>query len=85
MKTKETFALIIRVIGVLGIAYVIHNIVRSVLGGSQAAAIYYIIQVVYLCIGVYFLRGAPLVLNFAYPDKSATPAESTPVASSAGL
>ena len=46
MKTKETFALIIRVVGVLGIAYVIHNIVRSLHGGSQAAAIYYIIQVV---------------------------------------
>ncbi len=81
MKTKETFALLLRVIGVLGIAYVVHNIVHSLLGGSQAAIIYYVIQVVYMCIGVYFLRGAPLLLNFCYPEKSVTAPEATPAVS----
>lgn len=71
MKMKETFALIIRVIAVLGLGYVARNLVNDVLlGHVQPLAVGVGKRLVFLLLGLYFLRGAPHVLRFAYPEEA---------------
>jgi hypothetical protein len=72
MNTKEQFALALRVIGVLGIIYIFRAFVRNI---SPPAGIL-IVRLVCAVIGVYFIRGASLVVNFAYPGTAAKSSES---------
>jgi len=72
MNTKEQFALALRVIGVLGIIYIVRSFVRTI---SPPAGIL-IVRLVCAIVGVYFIRGACLVVNFAYPGATAKPPES---------
>jgi hypothetical protein len=67
MKPKELFALALRVIGVLGIAWITRRFVKA--PGAQTYVL--IARVLGLLIGVYFLRGASLLVKFAYPESAA--------------
>jgi nitrate/nitrite transporter NarK len=67
VNAKETFALIVRVIGLLGVIYLVRRIVK--VGIDDLVLL--IIRVVCALIGLYFVRGAPLLVKFAYPEKPA--------------
>jgi len=73
MKAKEQFALVLRVIGVLGIIYVLRTFVRTPL--PEVAVI--VVRVVCALIGVYLIRGAPQLVKFAYPESTPKPPEKT--------
>jgi hypothetical protein len=71
MKPREQFALALRIIGVLGIAYVIRTVVRN----PVPPTLILIVRVVSVLIGAYFIRGASLLVGFAYPEPTPTPAD----------
>jgi len=71
MKPKEQFALALRIIGVLGIAYVVRTFVRNPAPPTVAL----IVRVVSVLIGAYFIRGASLLVNLAYPEAGPEQAE----------
>ena len=72
MNTKEQFALALRIIGVLGIIYIVRSFERSI---SPPVGIL-ITRLVCAIIGVYLIRGASLVVDFAYPGATAKSPES---------
>lgn len=74
MNSKELFALFLRIIGVFGICYEIHNIGPK-LSSPGAYWGYLAVRVVYVLVGLYLIRGAPLLVKFAYCEKASdTPA-----------
>lgn len=74
MKMKETFALLVRALAILGLGYVLRNLVNDVLlGDVQPLAAVVGKRLVFLLVGLYFLRGAPHVLRFAYPEEAKSP------------
>ncbi len=73
MKAKEQFALALRVIGVLGIIYVLRTFVRTPL--PEVGVL--IIRAVCVLIGVYLIRGAPPLVKFAYPESTPEPPQKT--------
>jgi hypothetical protein len=73
MKAKEQFALALRVIGVLGIIYVLRTFVRN----SLAGGIILVVEMACAIIGLYLIRGAPQLVKFAYPESTAEPPEKT--------
>jgi hypothetical protein len=74
MNSKELFALFLRIVGVLGIIYEIHNIGHKVSAPSQCLG-YLVVRVVYVLIGLYLIRGAPLLVKFAHCERASdTPA-----------
>ena len=64
MKPKEQFALVLRVLAVLGLVYVFRSVIRH----PVVAAHTEVARVVAVVIGLYLLRGAPALLRFAYPE-----------------
>ena len=73
MKAKEQFAVALRVVGVLGIFYVLRSFVR----GPNQAVVALVVRVVCALCGLYLIRGAPLLVKFAYPESTAEPPERT--------
>ena len=67
MNKKEQFALALRIIGVLGIIYIARAFTRL---PDPGGLYWWISRLVCLAIGVYFVRGACLVVNFAYPQSA---------------
>jgi hypothetical protein len=67
MKPQEQFALALRIIGVLGMIYIVRAFVRHALPTNLAL----IGRVASILIGAYFIRGAPLLVKFAYPESMA--------------
>jgi hypothetical protein len=67
MNTKEQFALALRIIGVLGLIYIVRTFVRT----TMPPAGILIARLVCAVIGVYFIRGAFLLVEFAYPGAAA--------------
>ncbi len=73
MKAKEIFGLILRVVGLFGLLYGGFYLLSClyILTGSPAREgfglrQYFLAGVVYVLVGLYFLRGAPHLLRFAY-------------------
>jgi xanthosine utilization system XapX-like protein len=64
MKPREQFALALRIIGVLGIAYVVRAFVRN----PSPPTLALIVRVASIFIGAYFIRGASLLVKLAYPE-----------------
>jgi hypothetical protein len=69
MKTTEQFALALRIIGVLGIAYVIRAVVRNPVPATYVL----VVRVLSVLIGAYFIRGGCLLVKFAYPEATPEP------------
>ncbi len=74
MKMKEILAVAIRVLAVVGLAYVTRNLINDLVAGS-IDPLGIVKRIVFLIAGLYFLRGAPHLLRFAYPEPPGTPAE----------
>ena len=70
---KEQFALALRIIGVLGIMYILRTFVRN----PSPAIVVLIIRLVCAVIGVYLIRGAPQLVRFAYPESTLETPEKT--------
>ena len=67
MKSKEVFALVIRIIGILGIVSVIRHLTDDLTIESEPlSAVYFGRKIVYLLLGLYFVWGAPQLVKFAY-------------------
>ena len=73
MKPSEAFALALRIIGVLGIIY----LVRSFIWHPSPPAVILILKLACAVIGVYFIRGASLLVAFAYPESTPQPSDKT--------
>jgi hypothetical protein len=69
MQAKEQFALALRVIGVLGIIYVLRTFVRYPL----PEVVVLVVRMVCALIGLYLIRGAPVLVKFAYPESTPQP------------
>jgi hypothetical protein len=68
MNSKEMFALFLRIVGMMGIIFIVRHVLEE--GPSFTVSAYAIVKwVIGVLIGLYFIKGAPLVVNFAYPDK----------------
>ena len=75
MKGREQFALLLRVIGLLGIVYIVRAFVRI----PMPNIVPLVARVVCALIGVYLVRGAPALVKFAYPESTPeTPEKSSP-------
>ncbi len=64
MKAKEVFGLVLRIFGVVGLAYCIRHIVKN----PTDPTIILVARVVFALIALYMIRGASLLVNFAYPE-----------------
>jgi len=73
MKPKEQFALALRIIGVLGITYVLRTFIRN----PSPPLVYVAIRLVFAVAGLYLIRGAPLLVKFAYPDSTPEASDKT--------
>ena len=73
MKSKDYFSLALRIIGLLTLAHGLRDLVDFgliLLGYTSTRssfAYYLILGLLYSVVGLYLLRGAPFVVNFAYP------------------
>jgi hypothetical protein len=69
MNSKELFALFLRVVGILAMMYMVRHILQN--GPAFSVSTYLVIKwAVSVLIGLYLIRGAPLVVGFAFPEKS---------------
>lgn len=78
MNAKDWFGVAVRIIGLLAIAHGLYDLVTfamissNILESSLTSDIHYAtlyIGLIYFFIGLYFLRGASLLLDFAYPNE----------------
>jgi hypothetical protein len=74
MNSKESFALFLRIVGVLGIIIIVRHALGSVF--TETAPTYVLIKwVIGALVGLYLIRGAPLLVKFAFPGKPGGPAQ----------
>lgn len=74
MNSKEMFALFLRAVGVLGIIFIVRHAFWSV--PTLTVPTYLLIKwVIGALVGLYLIRGAPLLVKFAFPGKSGSPAQ----------
>ena len=73
MNSKELFALFLRAVGVLGIIFIVRHALWSVptLTAPPSLLIKWVIGAF---VGLYLIRGAPLLVKFAFPGKPGSPA-----------
>jgi hypothetical protein len=64
MNAKEQFALALRIIGVLGLMYIVRSFIRHPL----PPVAYLIVRLACAAIGVWLIRGLPPLVKFAYPN-----------------
>lgn len=64
MKPKEAFGLIVRVFGLIGLAYCIRHLVKN----PADCVVLLVARVVFALIALYMIRGASLLVKFAYPE-----------------
>jgi hypothetical protein len=69
MQPKEIFALILRIVGLIGIIVVVRQLDMMMKMGTPTAA-YLAVKALYLAVGIYLMRGAPLLVRFAYPGRT---------------
>ncbi len=73
MNSKELFALFLRIVGVWGIMFIVRHALQPA-PASMLPVFLLIKWVIGALVGLYLIRGAPLVMRFAYPEKPGSPA-----------
>jgi hypothetical protein len=73
MKPTEQFALVLRIMGLLGIGYIMLRFVRN----PNPPTLPLVFRLLGILIGAYFIRGAPLLVEFAYPEYTPEPPPKT--------
>ena len=70
MNSKESFALFLRMVGVLGIIFIVRHAWGTL--PTEDVPVYVIVKwVIGVLVGLYLMHGAPLAMKFAFPEKSA--------------
>ena len=73
MRPSEVFGIVIRVFGLSMTVYSLWSLASSIalsFSGVDVVSVWYVISAVAgLVLGIYFLKGAPLVLHFSYPHE----------------
>ncbi len=69
MNSKELFTLFLRIVGVLGMIFIVHHVLPPSSQWSLPSAYLIIKWVIGALVGLYLVRGAPLLVKFAYPEK----------------
>jgi uncharacterized membrane protein YczE len=69
MHSKDLFGLVLRIVGLLGIILVVRQL-DFVMEMGPPKATYLVVKALYLAIGIYLMRGAPMLVSFAYPGGS---------------
>jgi hypothetical protein len=72
MNSKEMFALFLRIVGVLGVILMVRHALGSVFI-ETVPAYAFIKWVIGVLAGLYLIRGAPLLVKFAFPKDSGGP------------
>lgn len=73
MNSKELFMLFLRVVGILGGLFIVRHVLESVPACACTLSAYLIVKwVVGVLVALYLIRGAPLLVKFAYPAKHLT-------------
>jgi hypothetical protein len=68
MNSKELFTLFLRIVGILGVIFIVRHVLESV--PPCTPSVYLIIKwVIGALVALYLIRGAPLLVKFAYPAK----------------
>ena len=66
MNLKELFALFLRMVGVLGIIIIVRHALAS--AHIETVPVFVIVKwVIGVLVGLYFIRGAPLLVKFVFP------------------
>jgi hypothetical protein len=74
MNSKELFALFLRIVGVLGVIFIVRHALASAPAYSLLPMYLHIKWLVGALVGLYLIQGAPWLMNFAYPKKPSSPA-----------
>ncbi|MGA2281413.1 MAG: hypothetical protein ABSG80_14050 [Verrucomicrobiota bacterium] len=68
MNSKELFTLFLRIVGILGVIFIVRHVLASF--PACTPSVYLLIKrVVGALVALYLIRGAPLLVKFAYPAK----------------
>lgn len=71
MNSKELFMLFLRVIGILGAIFIVRHFLELV--PTWPPSTFLILKwIVGVLVALYLIRGAPLLVRFAYPAKHLT-------------
>ena len=79
MKPKDVFGIIVRLLGLISLGYGLQYLLSWTFMTLRQSASpaqgwggpdYLIIGLIYIPLGLFLLRGAPYVINFAYPRES---------------
>jgi hypothetical protein len=74
MKAREMFALSIRILGLIGLAHVVHSVINDLYYERMNLFWqYYVIKLIYVLVGIYCLGGAPQLVDLAYSDEAKSP------------
>ena len=81
MEPKDYFSLALRIIGFLSLAHGLRDLLDFALmllnytSTHSSFGYYLILGLLYCLVGIYLLRGAPLIVRLAYPPERTTPSE----------
>lgn len=81
MDARDYFSLALRIIGFLALAHGLRDLVDFALmllnytSTHSSFGYYLILGLLYSVVGVYLLRGAPLIVRFAYPPQQTSASE----------
>ena len=74
MNSRELFALFLRMVGVLGIIFIVRHAALGLIPTPTVPSYVLIKWVIGVFAGLYLIRGAPLLTKFAFPKNSGSPA-----------
>ena len=66
MKSPELFALAVRIIGVVSLLYLIGGSIMLI--GAGVPLVLVTKSLLWAILSIWFVRGAPQLVHFAYPD-----------------
>lgn len=73
MRAPEVFGIVVRVFGLSMTVYSLWSLVSSIalsLAGVDVISVWFFISsIAGVVLGIYFLRGAPRLLRFSYPNE----------------
>ena len=81
MKSKDLFNLAIRILGLVFLYQGLSSlptVVLAALSNGSGNLIMFVLMVIWqMLLAYWLLRGAPFIMNIAYPESSVTPNEAT--------
>jgi hypothetical protein len=72
MRAPDVFGIVIRVFGLALSLYCLWSLLSGIalaLEGLGASTAFYLREIGGIVLGIYFLKGAPIVMRFSYPNE----------------